>query len=68
MALGSTQPITEMDTRNIPGGKGRPARKADNITAICGGRLSRICGSFDVSQTHRSPRPLTGIALPFTSP
>jgi hypothetical protein len=34
MALGSTQSLTEMSTRNIPGGKGRPARKAD-ITAIC---------------------------------
>jgi hypothetical protein len=35
MALGSTQPLTEMSTRNLPGGKGRSARKADNITAIC---------------------------------
>jgi hypothetical protein len=35
MALGSTQPLTEMNTRNLPGGKGRPARKADNLTAIC---------------------------------
>jgi hypothetical protein len=32
MALGSTQPLTETNTRNIPGGKGRPARKADNLT------------------------------------
>jgi hypothetical protein len=35
MALGSTQPLTEMTTRNLPEGKGRPARKADNLTAIC---------------------------------
>jgi hypothetical protein len=35
MALGSTQPLTEMSTRNIPGGKGRPARVADNLTANC---------------------------------
>jgi hypothetical protein len=35
MALGSTQPLTEMSTRNIPVGEGRPARKADNLTAIC---------------------------------
>jgi hypothetical protein len=35
MALWSTQPLTEMSTRNIPGGEGRPARKADNLTAIC---------------------------------
>jgi hypothetical protein len=34
MTLGSTQPLTEMSTRNILGGKGRPARKADNLTAI----------------------------------
>jgi hypothetical protein len=35
IALGSTQLLTEMSTRNLPGGKGRPAREADNLTAIC---------------------------------
>jgi hypothetical protein len=35
MVLRSTQSLTEMSTRNILGGKGRPARKADNLTAIC---------------------------------
>jgi hypothetical protein len=35
MTLGSTQPLTEMSTRNLPGGKGRSAGKADNLTAIC---------------------------------
>jgi hypothetical protein len=35
MALGSTQPLTEMGTRNLPGRKGRPARGDDNLTAIC---------------------------------
>jgi hypothetical protein len=35
MALESTQPLTEMSTRNFSGSKGRPARKADNPTAIC---------------------------------
>jgi hypothetical protein len=34
MAVGSTQPLIEMSTKNLPGGKGRPARKADNFTAI----------------------------------
>jgi hypothetical protein len=34
MDLGSTQPLTEMSIRNLPGGKGRTAREAD-ITAIC---------------------------------
>jgi hypothetical protein len=35
MAPGSTQPLTEMSTKNLPGGK-RPEREADNLTAICG--------------------------------
>jgi hypothetical protein len=36
MAHGSTQPLTEMNTTNLPGGKGGgAARKADNLTAIC---------------------------------
>jgi hypothetical protein len=35
MALGSTQPLTEMSTRDLPGGKGRQARGADNLTVIC---------------------------------
>jgi hypothetical protein len=35
MALGSTQHLTEMITRNLTGGKERPARKVDNLTAIC---------------------------------
>jgi hypothetical protein len=35
MALGSTQFLTEMSTRNLPGVKGRPARRTDNLTAIC---------------------------------
>jgi hypothetical protein len=34
MALGLTQPLTEISTRNIPGGKKRPARRADNLAAI----------------------------------
>jgi hypothetical protein len=35
MALRSIRPQIEMSTRNLPGGKERPARKADNLTAIC---------------------------------
>jgi hypothetical protein len=35
MALESTQSVTEMNTRNLTGSKGRPARKAENLTAIC---------------------------------
>jgi hypothetical protein len=35
MALGSTQPLTEMSTSNLPRGNERPARKADNLTVMC---------------------------------
>jgi hypothetical protein len=34
MALGSTQPLTEMTTMNFPGGKKQLARMADNLTTI----------------------------------
>ena len=34
MALGSTQPLTEMSTRFISWGYRRPVRKADNLTTI----------------------------------
>jgi hypothetical protein len=36
MALGSTQPLTKMSTRNLTGSYGRSAHKAGNLTAICG--------------------------------
>jgi hypothetical protein len=35
MALGSNQSLTEMSTRNLPGGNGQLAHKADILTAIC---------------------------------
>jgi hypothetical protein len=35
MALEPIQPVTEMSASNLPGVKARPARKADNLTAIC---------------------------------
>jgi hypothetical protein len=34
MALGSTQSLSEMSTKNLPGGKGQPACGADNLIAI----------------------------------
>jgi hypothetical protein len=37
MALGSTQPLTEMSTRNLPGGgvKGGRRVRLDDLTTIC---------------------------------
>jgi hypothetical protein len=34
IALGSTQPLTEMSTRNISWGQMRPVLEADNLTTI----------------------------------
>jgi hypothetical protein len=52
MAVGSTQTLTEMSNRNLPGDKGRPACKAGNHTAICEPTVWRKCGSLEVSQPH----------------
>jgi hypothetical protein len=35
MALELTQPLTELNTRNLSGDKERPESEADNFTAIC---------------------------------
>jgi hypothetical protein len=35
MALGLTQPLTEMSTMNLPGDEGQPAHRVDNLTTIC---------------------------------
>jgi hypothetical protein len=35
MALGSSEPLTEMSTRNLPWGKEQLALKADNLTTNC---------------------------------
>jgi hypothetical protein len=50
MALGLTQPLTEMSTRNLPRGKGGPKCKADNPTDIC--EPSRECVNLNILQLH----------------
>jgi hypothetical protein len=62
MTLGSSQPLTEMSTRISVTCKGRPGLKADNFTPSVS-RLSRECGSLEVSQPYGTPRPVTGTAL-----
>jgi hypothetical protein len=49
MALGSNQPLTEMSTMNLPGGKWE-RRVRLTISTPSVSRKSRICRSLDVSE------------------
>jgi hypothetical protein len=57
MALGSTQPPTEICTTNHPAGKGRPARKAD-LTPIWNADYLENVGA----STSHNPMGLHGLS------
>jgi hypothetical protein len=63
MALASTQPLTEMSTRNLPGTEGLPTRKADNFNAICEPIVENVGAS-----TSHYPMGLHGLLTGITLP
>jgi hypothetical protein len=56
MALGSTQPLTQISTRNLPVGKRQLARMVDNLIAIC-----ELSGENVGASTSHNPMGLHGL-------
>jgi hypothetical protein len=49
--LEATRPLLEISTRDLPGGKRRPARESDNLSAVIFRRLENVRASTIHSST-----------------
>ena len=65
MALGSTQPLTEMSTGSISCGQRRPVRKADNLPPSCA--VVMKSGNLNFLEPSGPPQACNGTALPLNS-
>ena len=63
MALGSTQPLTEMSTRSISWGQRRPVRKADNLPPSSA--VVTKSGNLNFLEPSGPVQACNGAALPF---
>jgi hypothetical protein len=60
MAQGSTQPVTDMNTRNLPGGIERSGHKADNFTAFFESVVWKMWEPLRLNKTKGLHSPLQG--------
>jgi len=63
MALGSTQPLTEMSTRSISWGQRRPVHKADKLPPSCA--VVTKSENLNFLEPSGPLRACNGTALPF---
>jgi hypothetical protein len=67
MAPGVDSASNRNEYQNLPGDKGRPERKADNLTAICEPIFKKMWDLRRLTTLRVSTACCKGIALPFLS-